>query len=123
MATQVSFQLVSSKPRNSQICGSLSNVQGAQDARQLGHMVRAHPLLCSATIESLKSLVAKANDHRCSISRNASRYPRYAIAAKHGCYRLRGVANYQDVYRLTYVRGPSGIIVILAQALAGRWHR
>lgn len=39
------------------------------------------------------------------------------IAARHGCYPLRGVATYEDVYRLTYVRGPSGIIVMLAQAL------
>ena len=40
-----------------------------------------------------------------------------ANAAKHGCVPLRGVANYQDVYRLTYVRGPSGIIVMLAEEL------
>jgi glyoxylase I family protein len=40
-----------------------------------------------------------------------------AIAAKHGCHPLRGVATYQDVYRLTYLRGPSGIIVMLAQDL------
>jgi len=40
-----------------------------------------------------------------------------AIAATHGCYPLRGVANYQDVYKLTYLRGPSGIIVMLAQDL------
>jgi len=40
-----------------------------------------------------------------------------AIAAKHGCHPLRGVANYQDVYKLSYVRGPSGIIVMLAQEL------
>ncbi len=40
-----------------------------------------------------------------------------AIAAKHGCVPLRGVANYQDVYRLTYLRGPSGILVMLAQDL------
>ncbi|HEY8590132.1 MAG TPA: VOC family protein [Naasia sp.] len=39
------------------------------------------------------------------------------IAAKHGCHPLRGVANYRDVYKLTYVRGPSGIIVMLAQEL------
>jgi catechol 2,3-dioxygenase-like lactoylglutathione lyase family enzyme len=39
------------------------------------------------------------------------------IAAKHGCTPLRGVANYADVYKLTYVRGPSGIIVMLAQEL------
>ncbi len=39
------------------------------------------------------------------------------IAAKHGCYPLRGVATYEDIYKLTYVRGPSGILVMLAQAL------
>ena len=40
-----------------------------------------------------------------------------AVAAKHGCYPLRGVATYEDIYKLTYVRGPSGIIVMLAQEL------
>ncbi|MET0672252.1 MAG: VOC family protein [Microbacterium pygmaeum] len=40
-----------------------------------------------------------------------------AIAATHGCLPLRGVANYQDVYKLTYVRGPSGILVMFAQDL------
>ena len=39
------------------------------------------------------------------------------LAAKHGCYTLRGVATYQDVYKLTYLRGPSGILVMLAQDL------
>ncbi|RKT02425.1 catechol 2,3-dioxygenase-like lactoylglutathione lyase family enzyme [Streptomyces sp. 3211.6] len=38
-------------------------------------------------------------------------------AARHGCHPLRGVATYEDVYKLTYVRGPSGIIVMLAQEL------
>jgi glyoxylase I family protein len=27
------------------------------------------------------------------------------------------VATYEDAYKLTYVRGPSGIIVMLAEAL------
>ena len=39
------------------------------------------------------------------------------IAAKHGCHPLRGVATYEDVYKLTYLRGPSGILVMLAQEL------
>src|SRR5690606_20745283 len=39
------------------------------------------------------------------------------IAARHGCRPLRGVANYRDVYLLTYLRGPSGIILMLAQDL------
>jgi glyoxylase I family protein len=39
------------------------------------------------------------------------------IAARHGCRPLRGVATYQDVYKLTYVRGPSGIIVMLAEEM------
>ena len=39
------------------------------------------------------------------------------VAAKHGCHPLRGVATYGDVYKLTYVRGPSGIIVMLAEEL------
>ena len=39
------------------------------------------------------------------------------VAARHGCHPLRGVATYGDVYKLTYVRGPSGIIVMLAEKL------
>lgn len=42
------------------------------------------------------------------------------IAAKHGCYPLRGVANYAGIYRLSYLRGPSGIIVMLAEELNKR---
>ncbi|MBO0692298.1 MAG: VOC family protein [Acidimicrobiaceae bacterium] len=38
-------------------------------------------------------------------------------AAKHGCHPLRGVATYGDVYKLTYVRGPSGILVMFAEEL------
>jgi glyoxylase I family protein len=43
-----------------------------------------------------------------------------AIAAQHGCHPLRGVANYQNVYKLTYLRGPSGILVMLAEDLTKR---
>ncbi|GGV44123.1 glyoxalase [Streptomyces griseoflavus] len=38
-------------------------------------------------------------------------------AARHGCRPLRGVATYEDVYKLTYLRGPSGILVMLAEEL------
>ena len=40
-----------------------------------------------------------------------------AIAARHGVYPLRGVATYEDICKLTYRRGPSGILLMLAQAL------
>ena len=39
------------------------------------------------------------------------------VAARHGYHPLRGVATYEDIYKLTYVRGPSGIIVMLAEEL------
>jgi glyoxylase I family protein len=40
-----------------------------------------------------------------------------AIAARHGCHPLRGIATFEDAYKLTYVRGPDGIIVMLAQEI------
>jgi glyoxylase I family protein len=39
------------------------------------------------------------------------------IAARHGVRPLRGVANYQDMFKLSYLRGPSGIIVMLNEDL------
>ncbi|WP_164204476.1 VOC family protein [[Micrococcus luteus] ATCC 49442] len=39
------------------------------------------------------------------------------VAAKHGCHPLRGVATYGDSYKLTYLRGPSGILVMLAEEM------
>ncbi len=44
------------------------------------------------------------------------------IAARHDCHPLRGVANYEGVYRLTYLRGPSGILVMLAQDMRSTSH-
>lgn len=38
-------------------------------------------------------------------------------AARRGYLPLRGVTTYEDVCRLTYLRGPSGIIVMLAESL------
>ncbi len=40
-----------------------------------------------------------------------------SAAARHGCYPLRAVATYRDLYKLTYLRGPSGILVMLAEDL------
>lgn len=40
------------------------------------------------------------------------------VAARHGCYPLRGVATYGDAYKLAYVRGPSGILVMFAEELS-----
>jgi glyoxylase I family protein len=39
------------------------------------------------------------------------------IVRKHGGDVLRGIAQYEDIYKLTYVRGPDGILVMLAQEL------
>jgi len=43
-----------------------------------------------------------------------------AIAARHGHHPLRGVATYGDANRLTYIDGPSGILVMLAEDLSAR---
>ncbi len=40
-----------------------------------------------------------------------------AIAARHGYHPLRGVATYEDIYKLTYLRGPSDILVMFAEEL------
>ena len=40
-----------------------------------------------------------------------------ATAARHGYHPLRGVATYEDIYKLTYLRGPSGILLMFAQSL------
>ncbi|RJT79164.1 VOC family protein [Arthrobacter cheniae] len=39
------------------------------------------------------------------------------IASRHGCHPLRGVGTYRDLYKLTYLRGPSDILVMLAEDL------
>jgi glyoxylase I family protein len=39
------------------------------------------------------------------------------VAARHGHHPLRGVATFGDMYKLTYVRGPSGILLMLAEDL------
>lgn len=42
----------------------------------------------------------------------------FARLSIHGAERLGQVAQYEDMYRLCYVRGPEGIIIGLAQRLA-----
>jgi hypothetical protein len=58
--------------------------------------------------------------HRCSSPRASlgftNSWDTY-FAGRHGCHPLRGRAMYGDVYKLTYVRGPSGILVMLAGEL------
>jgi predicted enzyme related to lactoylglutathione lyase len=39
---------------------------------------------------------------------------------KHGAELVGEVAQYEDMYRLCYLRGPEGIIVALAQQLGNR---
>ena len=67
-------------------------------------------------IETLPTLPNEIGMHRVAFSVDDID-DALAIAARHGCHPLRGVANYQNVYKLTYVRGPSGIIVMFAQDL------
>jgi glyoxylase I family protein len=43
-----------------------------------------------------------------------------AALAERGYHPLRGVATYQDLYKLTYLRGPSGTIVMLNEDLQKR---
>lgn len=42
-----------------------------------------------------------------------------ARLAKHGATVVDEVVNYQDVYRLCYLRGPEGLLIGLAEELAG----
>jgi catechol 2,3-dioxygenase-like lactoylglutathione lyase family enzyme len=42
-----------------------------------------------------------------------------ARIARHGAQLVGDVVNYQDVYRLCYVRGPEGLLVGLAEELGG----
>ncbi len=39
------------------------------------------------------------------------------IAAKHDYHPLRGVGTYEDLCKVTYLRGPSGILVMLSEHL------
>lgn len=69
-----------------------------------------------AAIETEPTLPNEIGMHRVAFSVDDLEHA-LQIAARHGCHPLRGVATYGDVYKLTYVRGPSGIIVMLAQQL------
>jgi predicted enzyme related to lactoylglutathione lyase len=40
------------------------------------------------------------------------------LEERHGARLVGEIVNYEDVYRLCYVRGPDGIIVGLAQSVA-----
>lgn len=79
-------------------------------------MLELFEYLHPAAIETEPTLPNEIGMHRVAFSVD-DLDEALAVAAQHGCYPLRGVATYEDVYRLTYVRGPSGIIVMLAQEL------
>ena len=79
---------------------------------QLEHFEYIHP-------RAIESHPTRPNDigmHRVAFSVDDIEES-LAIAAKHGCFPLRGVATYSDIYKLTYLRGPSDILVMLAQEL------
>jgi len=40
------------------------------------------------------------------------------VARRHGAEPLRTVAQFEDAYRLCYVRGPEGVVVMLAEPLS-----
>jgi len=72
--------------------------------------------------EAIETEPARPNDigmHRVAFSVDDI-HAALEIAARHGCHPLRGVATYENVYKLTYVRGPSDILVMLAQDLTRR---
>ena len=72
--------------------------------------------ICPDAIETQPTLPNEVGMHRVAFSVDDIDHA-LVVAARHGCHPLRGVATYEDVYKLTYVRGPSGIIVMLAEEL------
>jgi glyoxylase I family protein len=82
-----------------------------------GHgQIELFEYLHPAAIETEPTLPNEIGMHRVSFSVDDIDAA-LEVAAQHGCYPLRGVARYRDIYKLTYLRGPSGIIVMLAQDL------
>jgi glyoxylase I family protein len=82
-----------------------------------GHgQIELFEYLHPAAIETEPTLPNEIGMHRVSFSVDDIDAA-LEVAAQHGCYPLRGVATYRDIYKLTYLRGPSGIIVMLAQDL------
>src|SRR3954466_10941712 len=79
---------------------------------RLGHFEYIHP----PAIETEPTRPHEIGMHRVAFSVDDI-HEALEIAARHGCHPLRGVATYGDVYKLTYVRGPSGILVMLAEDL------
>lgn len=72
-----------------------------------------------AAIETEPTQPNEIGMHRISLAVDDI-YESLNVAARHGYAPLRGVANYQGIYLLSYVRGPSGIILMFAQALGER---
>ena len=100
---------------------------GQPDENALGASDVAEPIhvfVLDHFVDELRAVVA---DHR-NAPVNALGYLRVMFAVDdldetlarlraHGAELVREVAQYEDSYRLCYVRGPEGILVALAQQL------
>ncbi len=68
----------------------------------------AEPALAPPNTFGLRSIMFEVDDIDATIAR----------LQPHGAQLVGEVAQYQDIYRLCYLRGPAGIIVALAQQLS-----
>lgn len=95
--------------------GNHANIAMLQTPDGMGR-IELFEYIHPAAIESKPTLPNEIGMHRVAFSVDDIDAA-LATAARHGCHPLRGVATYEDAYKLTYLRGPSGIIVMLAEEL------
>jgi catechol 2,3-dioxygenase-like lactoylglutathione lyase family enzyme len=70
-------------------------------------LVKVEPAVQPPNAAGLRNVMFQVDDVDASV----------AALARHGGVLIGEIVNYEDVYRLCYVRGPAGIIVALAQPL------
>ncbi len=95
--------------------GNHAKIAMLQTADGLGHL-ELFEYIHPDAIETSPTLPNEIGMHRIAFSVDDIDEA-LAIAARHGCHPLRGVGTYGDVYKLSYVRGPSGILVMFAEEL------